>query len=1244
MTRGLKRYYPKTLFCLVLAICFPPETSAESTPPVFFSAQYDKPYEKLSSGIQIIPTEHWSAYQVELPFPFSIFGVTFSAAHIAHKGVISFAHRCDQGCPRFGETCDMQSFNCFRSSLFSGVLGQSSAPQSLLAAYWDDLSFESTGNNATQIRFETRGTAPNREFIVDWQKMVHHQAFPGAVRSYTSFMAKLYEPHSIVELHFGDSFASVDTPSWAGQIGIENADGQKIFRPIWCDGRQQGCDWESLEALRNKVIIFGDFDGPELIAQFNGPTGGRTAENVTAQLTVSNIGHQSTNETFDARIYLEETTSTTVSKTLLAIHNFDALDTAQSATTSITFSLPVLTSSASYQLIAHIDETQAVREGAIQNNQVYSATVFSTAENLSVDDLEAGLNQVTGELHVMANLINSGPKVDNVEIRIYSSQDTTLDSADTIIMSERVSIPAVERTKFERRLSNVSGVINTYLFIEIDPEGETQDTLRSDNSSLNGPIQAQPDLSITIEKSDAVTVGESTGFEISLGNNGAYVAAVDWEIYYSKDQILDNSDFLMASGRQDLGLSRESQFARLVSVPMIPGGYYNVLSVVDPSNHIRENNETNNTQPSLQKTEVTGVDLVVSLNSRQSAFYLNQETVFDYTVTNSQAAISPAARINFYLSDNRLISSTDVLIGTTTIASLGKNSEIQGTFRWTPTSSSMLGLKHLGIVIDPANEIVETNEQNNKFATPQPIPILPEAPDFRVTYLDAYETTGTGDTVDIAFEVQNNGVIESVAPVALYLSTSSTFTSSSAILLFEDIVPLAANTREIRSTRVVVPGNIPAGNYFFTLICDPNQRVNELDETNNSRTMGEPIHVDRSVIRIENLTLPRGVLGYNYLAKLLITGSSDPVIWSISGTLPRGISFDPTKATLQGTPQSYGAFELLAQATSTSWTVSKRLLLKISETGQNLMITTPGLPVGQVSYHYDYLLTAQGGSGLITWSTEDALPEGLTLSMSGRISGEPTNRTNQSIVVIAKDEIGDSIRKQLKLRVVDGDNKLRFSYLPNPTFYLAQNVNIRIESSNAVLPTKLSILEGNLPPGIELEGQYLRGSARSLGTFSAVLKIADREGQTSKAGIRIEVVPSGSFKLGPSKLPLFHLGERLEKQTEFQLTNETNPADAPAFEVIQGRLPAGVSLIRQGLFEGTPAESGRFDFIVQGVTVSGQVGQQAFTLLVVDSRMRTTSASCSCRSSSLSSRHGGLALVGLLGLLLLRRKQKSPAS
>ncbi|MEE2903461.1 MAG: CARDB domain-containing protein [Myxococcota bacterium] len=1138
----------------------------------------------------------------------------------------------------------MQTFNCYRSSLFSGVLGQLSAPQSLLAAYWDDLSFESTGSNATKIRFETRGTAPNREFIVDWQKVVHHQAFPGEVRGYTSFMAKLYEPHSIIELHFGDSVASVDTPSWAGQIGIENADGQKIFRPIHCDGRQQGCDWESLEGLRNKVIIFGDFDGPELIAQFSGPTGGRTAENVTAQLTVSNVGHQSTNEPFDARIYLEETTSTTVSKTLLAIHNFDALDTTQSATASIAFSLPVLTSSASYQLIAHIDESKAVREGATQNNQVYSATAFSTGENFSVDSLQAGLNQITGELHVAADLINSGPRIDNVEIRIYSSQDTTLDSADTIIMSERVSIPAVKRTKFERRLSNVTGVTNTYLFIEVDPESETQDILRSDNFSLNGPIQAQPDLSITIEKSDAVTVGEFTEFEISLGNNGAYVAAVDWEIYYSKDQILDSSDFLIASGRQDLGLSRESRLASSVSVPMIPGGYYNVLSVVDPGNYISENNETNNTQPSLQKTEVTGVDLVVSLNSRQSAFYLNQETLFDFTVTNSQAAISPETRINFYLSDNRLISSTDVLIGTTTIASLGENSQIQGTFRWTPTSNGLLGLKHLGLVVDPANEIVETNEQNNKFATPQPIPILPEAPDFRVTYLDAYETTGTGDTLDIAFEVQNNGVIESVAPVALYLSSSSTFTPSSATLLFEDIVPLAANTRQVRSTRIVVPNNIPAGKYFLTLICDPNQRVNELDETNNSRTLGEPIHVDRSSIRIENISLPKGVLGYNYLATLIVSGSSDPVIWSINGTLPSGISFDPVTATLQGTPQNFGTFELLAQASSTSWTVNKQLFLKISETGQNLIITTPGLPVGQVSYQYDYLLTAHGGSGLITWSTEDALPEGLTLSKSGRISGEPTNRANQSIVVTAQDEIGDSIRKELKIRVVDGDNKLRFSYLPNPTFYLAQNVSIRIESSNAVLPTKLSILEGSLPPGINLEGQYLRGSARSLGTYSAVLQIADSEGQTSKAAIRIEVVPSGSFKIGPSKLPFFYLGERLEEQTEFQLANETNPADAPTFEVIQGRLPAGVRLVPQGLFEGTPTESGRFDFIVQGVTVSGQLGQQAFTLLILDSEMQTSSEACSCRSSSVSSRYGSWTIIGLLGLLFLRRKQKSPAS
>ena len=249
-----------------------------------------------------------------------------------------------------------------------------------------------------------------------------------------------------------------------------------------------------------------------------------------AELFVSNVGTQSTNQPFDK--YLPGGNNLCYGDTNTARNPyFEPLGSSQSVTSSLTFTLPVLTSSASYRLVAHIDEENIVNEGAVQNNRVYSPGVFSTNEDFSLGALQAGLDQRNSDLHLETALINAGPRIDDIEIRLYSSQDTVLDSGDTLVMSEHIALPALERTRYKTVIPNASGVINTYLFIILDPDEHTQDVFRADNSSMNGPILAQPDLSLTVESRHDVTIGETNDFEIMIENNGTYVTAVDWRIF-----------------------------------------------------------------------------------------------------------------------------------------------------------------------------------------------------------------------------------------------------------------------------------------------------------------------------------------------------------------------------------------------------------------------------------------------------------------------------------------------------------------------------------------------------------------------------------------------------------------------------------------------------------------------------------------------------------------------------------------
>lgn len=60
-----------------------------------------------------------------------------------------------------------------------------------------------------------------------------------------------------------------------------------------------------------------------------------------------------------------------------------------------------------------------------------------------------------------------------------------------------------------------------------------------------------------------------------------------------------------------------------------------------------------------------------------------------------------------------------------------------------------------------------------------------------------------------------------------------------------------------------------------------------------------------------------------------------------------------------------------------------------SPNGGGVVITTPDLPSANRGYFYSYQLQASGGSGDYLWTVKE-LPQGLTATNSGLISGTPT--------------------------------------------------------------------------------------------------------------------------------------------------------------------------------------------------------------------------------------------------------------
>lgn len=82
-----------------------------------------------------------------------------------------------------------------------------------------------------------------------------------------------------------------------------------------------------------------------------------------------------------------------------------------------------------------------------------------------------------------------------------------------------------------------------------------------------------------------------------------------------------------------------------------------------------------------------------------------------------------------------------------------------------------------------------------------------------------------------------------------------------------------------------------------------------------------------------------------------------------------------------------------------------------------LGVSTALLPAATVNEAYGHVVRASGGTSPYTFVAESGLPEGLTMSEDGEISGTPTTEGEASVVVKVTDAGGAVARKTLSLVV-----------------------------------------------------------------------------------------------------------------------------------------------------------------------------------------------------------------------------------
>ena len=250
------------------------------------------------------------------------------------------------------------------------------------------------------------------------------------------------------------------------------------------------------------------------------------------------------------------------------------------------------------------------------------------------------------------------------------------------------------------------------------------------------------------------------------------------------------------------------------------------------------------------------------------------------------------------------------------------------------------------------------------------------------------------------------------------------------------------------------------------------------------------------------------------------------------------------------------------------------------------------LPNADVGDNYNKNITAMGGHGPYTFAvTVGSLPNGLTLTPGGNLSGRPTTEGDFTFTITATDSQGCTGKRQYTISIKCETIVVKPFTLGDGTVGRSYNKNIRTSGGHG--PFIFTIENGSLPPGLTLApGGNLSGTPTTEGTFTFTVLATDSFGCTGKRQYTIDV-KCPNINVTPGSLPDGNVNHPYSK-----LIRASGGNSPYSFIVENGNLPPGLTLSSGGLLSGTPTTGGNFTFTILAKDSFGCDGKRQYTLEV----------------------------------------------
>lgn len=320
-------------------------------------------------------------------------------------------------------------------------------------------------------------------------------------------------------------------------------------------------------------------------------------------------------------------------------------------------------------------------------------------------------------------------------------------------------------------------------------------------------------------------------------------------------------------------------------------------------------------------------------------------------------------------------------------------------------------------------------------------------------------------------------------------------------------------------------------------------------------------------------------------------GGQGPYTFEVtSGVLPNGLTLS-SNGHLSGTPTTEGDFTFTITATDSRGCTGKRLYT-VGIKCPNITVKPNSLHDGTVGDPYHRDMGAQGANPPVTFMVISGnLPDGLTLSPDGDLSGTPTTEGFFTFTIEAKDAYGCSGKRDYSIDVKCPDISLRPNNLSNGR--VGQLYSRTISASGGNSPYSFEVENGNLPDGLTLSSDgTLSGTPTAEGNFNFTILAKDSFGCTGKRSYTIGI-KCPSIAVSPSTLPNGRVGQLYSR------TITASGGSSPySFVIESGNLPNGLTLSSEGILSGTPTVVGNFTFTILAKDSFGCDGKRLYTVYI----------------------------------------------